>query len=282
MARHVLITGVSTGLGRAIALQILGAGHTVIGTVRNPDQVADFEALAPSRAHARVLDVTDTAAIGPVIEDITATIGAVDVLINNAGYGVEGIFEELTLADFRNQFEVNVFGTVAITRAVLPGMRVRRSGHIFFITSIGGLRAFPGLSAYHGSKYAVEGIADSLRQEVAPLGVQVTSIEPGAFRTDWAGRSMYRAARNIADYGQIFDDQREARQRTSGAQPGDPVRAGDAILEVLESNNPPGHLLLGTDALESLAQARNTFDVELSHWRRLSASTDFAETELSG
>jgi NAD(P)-dependent dehydrogenase (short-subunit alcohol dehydrogenase family) len=274
----IFITGVSTGLGRAIAEQALRAGHQVIGTVRQSQQLAEFEALAPSLAHGRLLDVTDTAAIAPLVEEVEANIGAIDVLINNAGYGVEGVFEELTLHDFRDQFEVNVFGAVAVTQAVLPAMRRRRAGRIIFITSIGGLRAYPGLSPYHGSKYALEGIADSLRQEVAPLGVHVSSVEPGAFRTEWAGRSMHRVPRSITDYDTIFGEERQRRLQSSGAQPGDPAKAGQAILTTLGLERPPGHLLLGTDALDSYAQARSEFDDEIARWRALSASTDVVDS----
>jgi NAD(P)-dependent dehydrogenase (short-subunit alcohol dehydrogenase family) len=279
MPRTFLITGVSSGLGRAFATAALEAGHTVVGTVRKPDQIADFEQLAPDRAHARLLDVTDTDAIAPAIAAIEDEIGRIDVLVNNAGYGVEGTFEETTLDTFRHQFDVNVFGVVAVTQAVLPRMRERRAGHILFVTSMGGLRAFPGLAAYHGSKFAVEGIAATLAPEVAPFGIHVTAIEPGSFRTDWAGRSMDRVESTIADYDPLFAPIRERRIDMSGQQLGDPAQAGRALLTVVEAENPPTHLILGSDALRLVADARSAFDAETAAWSELSKSTDYPDGE---
>lgn len=279
MPRTFLITGVSSGLGRAFATAALEAGHTVVGTVRKPDQIADFEQLAPDRAHARPLDVTDTDAIAPTIAAIEDEIGRIDVLVNNAGYGVEGTFEETTLDTFRHQFDVNVFGVVAVTQAVLPRMRERRAGHILFVTSMGGLRAFPGLAAYHGSKFAVEGIAATLAPEVAPFGIHVTAIEPGSFRTDWAGRSMDRVESTIADYDPLFAPIRERRIDMSGQQLGDPAQAGRALLTVVEAESPPTHLILGSDALRLVAEARSAFDAETAAWSELSKSTDYPDGE---
>jgi NAD(P)-dependent dehydrogenase (short-subunit alcohol dehydrogenase family) len=276
MSRNIMITGVSTGLGRAIAVAGLDAGHSVIGTVRRPDQAAGFEALAPGRAHARLLDLAAPDGLASLAADLEESFGGVDVLVNNAGYGVEGVFEETSIEVFRRQFEVNVFGTVAVTQAVLPGMRRRRAGHVIFITSMGGLRAFPGLAAYHGTKYALEGIADSLRMELAPLGIKVTSVEPGSFRTDWAGRSMTRVERSIGDYDTIIGPVRTARQAMSGQQIGDPAKAGTAILALLDAQDPPGHLILGADALRFVREARDETDREIRQWEELSASTDFA------
>ncbi|MFD7284083.1 oxidoreductase [Streptomyces sp. NPDC059862] len=279
MPRTFLITGVSSGLGRAFATAALEAGHTVVGTVRTPDHAAAFEQLAPGRAHARVLDVTDTDAIAPTVAAIEEEVGRIDVLVNNAGYGVEGTFEETSLDTFRRQFDVNVFGVVAVTQAVLPRMRERRAGHILFVTSMGGLRAFPGLAAYHGSKFAVEGIAATLAQEVAPLGIHVTAIEPGSFRTDWAGRSMHRVESTIADYDKIFAATRERRLAMSGHQLGNPAQAGRALLAVVEAENPPTHLILGSDALRLVADARSAFDAETAAWSELSKSTDYPDGE---
>ena len=276
MSRSVMITGVSTGLGRAIAVAALNAGHTVIGTVRRREDAAAFEALSPGQAHGRLLDLTDGEGLASLAAELEETLGGIDVLVNNAGYGVEGIFEETPLEVFRQQFEVNVFGTVAVTKAVLPGMRRRGQGHVIFITSMGGLRAFPGLSAYHGTKYALEGIADSLRMELAPLGIKVTSVEPGSFRTEWAGRSMTRVERSISDYDALIDPVRAARQAMSGQQIGDPAKAGTAILTLLDLQDPPGHLLLGADALQFVREARDATDREIAEWEQLSEATDFA------
>jgi NAD(P)-dependent dehydrogenase (short-subunit alcohol dehydrogenase family) len=279
MSRTFLITGVSSGLGRAFAIAALDAHHTVVGTVRNPDQAAAFEQLAPGRAHARMLDVTDTDAIAPTVTAIEEEIGHIDVLVNNAGYGVEGTFEESPLDTIRHQFDVNVFGVIAVTQAVLPRMRERRAGHILFVTSMGGLRTYPGLSAYHGSKFAVEGIAASLAQEVADLGIHVTAIEPGAFRTDWAGRSMDRVESTIADYTPIFAPIREHRLAMSGRQPGNPAQAGRALLALIDAEKPPTHLILGSDALQLVADARAAFDAETAAWSELSKSTDYPDEE---
>jgi len=269
-----LITGVSSGFGRAFADRALYAGHRVVGTVRRPDAVADFEALAPGRALARVLDVTHFDDIAPTIQSIEGDIAPIDVLIVNAGYGHEGTFEESTMDDLRRQFDVNVFGAVAVMKAVLPGMRQRRHGHIVVVTSVGGLVASPTLSFYHGSKFAMEGIVASLAPEVAPFGVHVTALEPGAFRTNWSGRSMVRAPRSIADYDDLLDPIRQARQVYNGQQPGNPTRAGEAILQVLQSDNPPTHLLLGSDALRAVAASLATLEREIETWRALSESTD--------
>ncbi|MEV5388328.1 oxidoreductase [Streptomyces sp. NPDC052721] len=279
MSRTFLITGVSSGLGRAFATAALEAGHTVVGTVRKPDQADAFEQLAPGRAHARIMDVTDTDAVAPTVAAIEDEIGPIDVLINNAGYGVEGTFEETPLDTFRHQFDVNVFGVVAVTQAVLPRMRERRAGHILFVTSMGGLRAFPGLAAYHGSKFAVEGIAATLSPEVAPFGIHVTAIEPGSFRTDWAGRSMDRVESTIADYDAVFSPIRERRIDMSGKQLGDPAKAGRALLTIIEAENPPTHLILGSDALRLVAEARSAFDAETAAWSELSRSTDLPDGE---
>jgi len=277
MTRTFLITGVSTGLGRAFAVAALEAGHTVAGTVRDPGQVAGFERLAPGRAHARLLDVTDTAAAGPAVAAVEAEIGPIDVLVNNAGYGVEGTFEETPLEVFRRQFDVNVFGTVAVTQAVLARMRPRRAGHVFFITSMGGLRTYPGLAAYHGSKFAVEGIAGTLAQEVAQFGIRVTAIEPGSFRTDWAGRSMTRVEQTISDYNDVFGPVRKQRLAMSGNQLGDRAAAGRALLAVLDSPDPPTHLMLGSDALRLVTQARAQFDAEAAKWEQVTTSTDYPD-----
>jgi NAD(P)-dependent dehydrogenase (short-subunit alcohol dehydrogenase family) len=269
MSHSFLITGVSTGLGRA--------GHTVTGTVRDPGQLAAFEGIAPGRANARALDVTDTGTIAAVVAEVESSIGPIDVLVNNAGYGVEGTFEEIPLELFRRQFEVNVFGLVAVTKAVLPAMRQRRGGHLFFITSMGGLRTFPGLSAYHGSKYAVEGIAATIAQEVAPFGIHVTAVEPGSFRTDWAGRSMIRVRRTITDYDESFGPVRERRLAADGQQLGDPAAAARAMFAVLDSESPPAHLILGSDARRLVGQARAGFDAETARWAKLSESTDYPD-----
>ncbi|MGF6417209.1 NAD(P)-dependent dehydrogenase (short-subunit alcohol dehydrogenase family) [Stenotrophomonas sp. AN71] len=273
-SRLILITGVSSGFGRALAQQALRAGHRVVGTVRSETARQGFEALAPGRASGRLLDVTDAAAINALVADVEANVGAIDVLVNNAGYGHEGILEESTLAELRQQFEVNVFGPAALIKAVLPHMRARRRGHILNITSMGGFITMPGIAWYCGSKFALEGISEVLGKEVAPFGIHVTAVAPGSFRTDWAGRSMARAPRSIDDYDALFDPIRSAREAKSGHQLGDPVKAARAMLQVIDSDAPPRHLLLGSDALQLVRAKLDTMAKSIDAWEQLSRSTD--------
>ncbi len=276
MPKTFFITGVSTGLGRAFAHGALQAGHTVVGTVRKTADLAPFEALG-ANAHGRILDVTDHAAVVDTVADVEASIGPIDVLIANAGYGLEGVFEETPLAEVRAQFETNVFGAAATVQAVLPSMRKRRAGHIMAVTSMGGLITVPGLSAYCASKYALEGLLESIGKEVATFGIHVTAIEPGSFRTDWAGRSMVRADRAIDDYDAVFEPFRQARRNADGNQLGDPVKAAAAVLTVVDAAKPPRHLLLGSDALRLVRAGRDAVDADIAAWESLSRSTDFPD-----
>jgi NAD(P)-dependent dehydrogenase (short-subunit alcohol dehydrogenase family) len=269
----LLITGVSSGFGRALAQEALAAGHAVVGTVRNEEARKAFEALHPA-ATARLLDVTDVDAIDGVVAEIEATVGPIDVLVNNAGYGHEGIMEESPLDELRRQFDVNVFGAVAMMKAVLPYMRPRRRGHILNITSMGGHITMPGITYYCGSKFALEGISEALGKEVASLGIKVTAVAPGSFRTDWAGRSMVRTERSIHDYDAVFDPIRKAREEKSGKQLGDPVKAARAMLAVIDSANPPAHLLLGSDALKLVRENQAALEASISEWESLTLSTD--------
>lgn len=273
-SKTFLITGVSSGFGRALAQEALRAGHRVIGTVRSREACQAFEALDKQRATGRLLDVTDAERIHELVREVETTVGQIDVLVNNAGYGHEGILEESSLAELRHQFDVNVFGAVAMIKAVLPGMRQRRHGHIINITSMGGLITLPGISYYCGSKFALEGISEALGKELAPFGIHVTAVAPGSFRTDWAGRSMVRSTRTIADYDALFGPIRKARAEKSGKQPGDPVKAAAAILTLIESPNPPAHLLLGSDALALVRQKLVALNQEISQWEELTRSTD--------
>jgi NAD(P)-dependent dehydrogenase (short-subunit alcohol dehydrogenase family) len=274
-SRIFLVTGVSSGFGRALAEAALAEGHRVAGTVRREADRAAFEALAPGRAKGVVLDVTDTPAIAPAVAALETEFGPVDVLVNNAGYGHEGTVEESSLDELRSQFEVNVFGAVAMIKAVLPFMRQRRAGHIVNITSMGGIVTFPGLGFYHGSKFALEGLSEALGKEVKSFGVAVTAVEPGGFRTDWAGRSMVRAERSIADYDAVFEPLRARRQANSGKQPGDPAKAARAILTLVASAEPPAHLLLGRDAVGFVREKISALKAEIAAWEQVSLSTDF-------
>lgn len=270
-----LITGAGAGFGRAFAEAALEAGHTVVGTVRREDQRLAFEALHRKRAHGAIIDVTHFDAIDPEVRKIEAHVGPIDVLINNAGYGHEGILEESPLAELIRQFEVNVFGAVAMIKAVLPTMRRRRGGHIVNITSMAGYISMPGIAYYSGSKFALEGITEALAQEVKGLGIKVTAIAPGSFRTEWAGRSMVRSDRSISDYDTVFDPVRKRRQEYSGHQAGDPAKAARVLLEIVESDEPPTHLLLGTDALKVVKERLAGLQDEIQAWEPVSRSTDY-------
>lgn len=272
---NFLITGVSSGFGRAFALAALQAGHTVIGTVRNDAARKDFEDLASDRAYGLVLDVTDFAAIDNAVALVSEKFGPIDVLVNNAGYGHEGTLEESPLEEMRHQFDVNVFGAVAMIKAVLPSMRERRTGHIINITSMGGFITMPGIAYYCGSKFALEGISETLAKEVAGFGIKVTAVAPGSFRTDWAGRSMVRSARHIADYDAVIDPIRAARQAKSGHQLGDPAQAAQALLKIANAADAPVHLLLGSDALGLVRDKLASMTAEIAAWEQVSASTDF-------
>ncbi len=270
----ILITGVSSGFGRALAIEALAAGHRVVGTLRRAGELNAFQALAPGRAHARLLDVTDSDRIDEVVAGIEQTLGPIDVLVNNAGYGHEGVMEESSLDEMRRQFDVNVFGAVAMMKAVLPGMRSRRKGRILNITSMGGFITLPGIAYYCGSKFALEGISEALGKEVKDLGIHVTAVAPGSFRTEWAGRSMVRTARSLNDYDALFDPIRQRRQHTSGKQLGDPGKAAKAMLQVIESDAPPAHLLLGSDALALVREKLAHLHDDMSRWEHVTRSTD--------
>ena len=248
--RTWLITGASRGLGRAFAEVALEAGDAVVATVRKPDALEDLVTAHPDRALALALDVTDRAAVFAAVEQARSFTGRIDVLVNNAGYGLAGGVEEASEQEVRDQFEVNVFGALWATQAVLPVMREQGAGHLFQISSIGGVAGFLNTGIYHASKWALEGFSESLAQEVEPFGIGVTIVEPGPFRTDWNGSSMTRAT-PMAAYDDILGARREAMSGAqAGTQPGDPRRAGEALLRVLEADAPPRRLLLGSMAAD--------------------------------
>ncbi|KWK15667.1 oxidoreductase [Burkholderia stagnalis] len=273
-SKILLITGVSSGFGRALAQEALAVGYTVVGTVRSEQARREFEALHAYGAVGRVLDVTDFDAIDGVVSDIEASVGPIDVLVNNAGYGHEGVMEEAPLSEMRRQFDVNVFGVVAMIKATLPFMRKRRRGHILNITSMGGHITMPGIAYYCGSKFALEGISEALGKELGPFGIAVTAVAPGSFRTDWAGRSMARTPRSIADYDALFDPIRKAREEKSGKQLGDPVKAARAMLAAIAAERPPAHLLLGSDALRLVRDKLSALEGEIRAWEAVTVSTD--------
>ncbi len=253
------ITGCSTGFGRELATLLLTRGFNAVVTARDPARVADIVTAAPDRALALPLDVTDAAGITASVHAAQSRFGGIDVLVNNAGYGYQSSAEEGEEAEIRAQFDANVFGLFALTRAVLPGMRARKRGHILNITSVAGLIGFPGSGYYAASKHAVEGWSDALAVETAPLGIHVTCVEPGPFRTDWAGRSLRQTPNRIEDYAETAGARLKATSGYSGQQPGDPVRASEAMIRVTESDTPPRHLVLGAfgyDAVTSKLRER--------------------------
>ncbi|WP_087438037.1 oxidoreductase [Sulfurospirillum diekertiae] len=275
--KTILITGVSSGLGNAFAKKAIEEGHKVIGTVRNQKSAQDFSNLNTQLAYPVLLDINNFDEIPKVVENILNTHGSIDVLINNAGYGHEGILEESPLQELIDQFNTNVFGVVAMIKAVLPSMRKNRNGHIINVTSMGGFITMPGISYYCGSKFALEGISESLGKEVKDFNIHVTTLAPGQFRTDWAGRSMKRSNRVINDYDEIMNPIREAREKKSGFQPGDPDKAAQAVMKIIQTQNPPTRLYLGDDALLFVNDKLNSMKNEISKWEELSRSTNFVE-----
>ncbi|MDB5435281.1 MAG: short-chain dehydrogenase/reductase [Phenylobacterium sp.] len=273
-----LITGVGGGLGRALAKAALDAGHQVAGTVRQPAALADFETLAPGRARGFLADMADEASVKAAVEQAETALGGLDVLVNNAGYGLVGAIEESSLAEIRAQFEVNVFGPVAAIQAVLPHFRRRGGGHIINITSVSGLAAWAGTGIYCGSKHALEGIGRTLAQEVAGFGIKVTNVEPGGMRTDYAGRSLTVTARKIADYADTAHNAERILGEHAGHEAGDPARIAAAILKIAASPEPPVQLLLGADAVHYATQAMASFQEEFGRWAALSLSTGFADS----
>lgn len=267
------ITGANSGLGLAIATAAIADGHTVIGTVRSEASRAKLAELLPT-SHSVLCDVTEFDRIPDVIEQVENDHGPVDVLINNAGYGHEGVLEESPLEEMRRQFDVNVFGAVAVAKAFLPRFRQRRRGFIVNVTSMGGMITMPGIAYYCGSKFALQGISEVMRSEMAPFGVHVTTLCPGSFRTDWAGRSMVRTDRSIADYDSLFDPIRQGRQEKSGKQLGNPAKLAAAVLTLIVSDDPPPQLLLGSDALKIVSERIERLQHEIEEWKPVTVSTD--------
>ncbi|MFK0329835.1 oxidoreductase [Rhizobium sp. NPDC090275] len=271
--KTIFITGANSGFGLAIASRAVEMGHKVIGTVRSEASRQTLAEALPG-VITTLCDVTDFERIPDVVEKVEDDHGPVDVLINNAGYGHEGVLEESPIEEMRRQFDVNVFGAVAVAKAFLPRFRERRQGFIVNVTSMGGMITMPGIAYYCGSKFALQGISAVMRAEMAPFGVHVTALCPGSFRTDWAGRSMVRTERSIADYDAIFDPIRSARQEKSGKQLGDPEKLAAAVLTLIEADAPPPQLLLGSDALKLVSERVRELQQEIEDWKALTISTD--------
>jgi NAD(P)-dependent dehydrogenase (short-subunit alcohol dehydrogenase family) len=272
-----LITGCSTGLGRALAETVLAHGHNAVVTARNVKAVRDIAADFPDTALALPLDVTDKEQISSAVQQAQARFGGIDVLVNNAGYGYRAAVEEADDADVRQLFDTNLFGAVDMIRAVLPDMRAKQTGAILNISSIGARISPAGSGYYSATKAALEGLSGSLHKELQPLGISVTAIEPGAFRTDFAGRSLTQSSTAIPDYAETAGRRRKENDTVHGTQPGDPVKAAEAIIAVVESPNPPSLLVLGQDAFGAFAAVADAQRAELDQWRELSLSTGIDE-----
>jgi NAD(P)-dependent dehydrogenase (short-subunit alcohol dehydrogenase family) len=272
------ITGCSTGLGRALATAVLERGWRAAVTARDPRQVADIVAGHEDRALALPLDVTDPAQVKSAVAAAEERFGRVDVLVNNAGYGYLAAIEEGEDGAVRELFDTNVHGLVDVTKAVLPGMRARRAGHVVNVSSLGGLAAFGATGYYHATKFAVEGLSESLAAEVAPLGIRVTIVEPAAFRTNWSGPSMRQSALVIDDYTETAGARRTSTLATYGQQPGDPDRAAEAVIAAVESDEPPLRLLLGKAAYEIATARLDKLRAGFDAWRAVTLGTDFPES----
>jgi NAD(P)-dependent dehydrogenase (short-subunit alcohol dehydrogenase family) len=270
-----LITGCSTGLGRAIAQQALKSGYRVVASARNSSTVADVVAQHKHTAIAVELDVTDPDQVNAAVRQAEDHFGAVDVLVNNAGYGYVAAMEEGEDADVRAVFETNVFGSWNVIKAVLPGMRTRKRGHVVNISSVGGIVTFPAVGFYHMTKFAVEALSETLAQETAPLGIGVTVVEPGAFRTDFRGRSMKQSKIRLPDYEETAGKARDGFLAGHGRQQGDPVRGARAIITAVEAERPPMHLVIGGDALDLVRKKITSFQWELDSWEEVTRSTNF-------
>ncbi|GIM91090.1 oxidoreductase [Paractinoplanes toevensis] len=271
-----LITGCSTGLGRALAEAVLASGDNAVVTARDTANVEDIAKAYPSSALALALDVTDPARVRDVVAAAEARFDGIDVLVNNAGYGYRAAVEEGEDAEVQRLFATNFFGAVAMIKAVLPGMRARRSGSILNISSIGARISPAGSGYYSASKAALEGMSGSLRKELQPLGITVTSVEPGAFRTDFAGRSLTQAATPIADYADTAGQRRKENDTAHGNQPGDPAKAAQALITAVRSGKAPELLMLGTDAVTAITSVLDAQRAEVEAWRPVSVGTDLA------
>ena len=275
------ITGCSTGFGRELAKQLLENGYRVVVTARDAGKVQDLVEINRENALALALDVTEEAQVRDAVAKAESHFGAIDVLVNNAGFGYFGAIEESEEKEVRAMFEANFWGLAAMTRAVLPKMRTRQSGTIVNISSIGGFVGFPAVGYYNATKFAVNGFSEALHKEVAPLGIKVIIVQPSGFRTDWAGRSANEATNTIADYKKTAGKNQDTIRGYSGNQPGDPVRAAQAIIKAVESENPPLWLLLGKAALKGARSKLDDLKADFDAWAETSDGADFPEEEMT-
>jgi NAD(P)-dependent dehydrogenase (short-subunit alcohol dehydrogenase family) len=274
MSKKWLITGCSTGFGRALALEALHQGNEVGVSARKTEDIQDIIDKYPQTAIAIKLDVTDEIEIASATLKMVAHFGGIDVLVNNAGIGYFGAIEESEDTEVRRMFEINVFGLANMTKGVLPIMRKQRSGHIVNIASIGGLVGYPGVGFYNATKFAVDGLSESLSKEVAPLGIKVTIVAPSGFRTDWAGRSANNSPVVIDDYSSTARASQATIRGNSGNQPGDPVKAAEAIVAAVNDLNPPLRLLLGAGALKGARNKISELQRDFDAWEKTSLGAD--------
>ncbi|MEU6320038.1 oxidoreductase [Streptomyces sp. NPDC047009] len=274
-----LITGASRGFGRALAEAVLESGDRLVATARRPEQLADLISRYGDRVRAVPLDVTDTAAAQQAVRAAADAFGRLDIVVNNAGYANSAPIEEMAEDDFRAQFEANFFGVVNVTRAALPVLRGQRSGTFLQFSSLGGrVGGTPGMGAYQSAKFAVEGFSEVLANEVAPFGIKVVIVEPGAFRTDWQGSSMELHTVS-ADYEETVGAMNKYRAENNGTQPGDPVRAAKVLIDVVNEDDPPRRLLLGAQAVAMALEAGEARTAETRRWAAASGAADFPAGE---
>ncbi|MCC2545447.1 SDR family NAD(P)-dependent oxidoreductase [Hymenobacter sp. BT175] len=276
-SKNWFITGVSTGFGAALADLLLEKGDFMAATFRQAEQAEEFTRRAGAQGRGLVCDVTNESQVKQAVADAIQALGHLDVIVNNAGYGSLGSIEEIDAAEVQRQFDVNVFGPLHVLRAVLPHLRARRSGHVLNITSIGGLKTFPGVGVYNASKFALEAIGESLAQQVGPLGIKVTNIEPSGFRTDWAGRSASIVTTSIDDYQATVGENLKGIQGYSGRQPGDPQRAAQIMFDLVRQENPPLHLPIGKAAVKGAREKFTALVQELESVAETGNSADFPE-----
>jgi NAD(P)-dependent dehydrogenase (short-subunit alcohol dehydrogenase family) len=277
MEKVWLITGCSTGFGRDLAIEVLKNGYIAIVTARRLQDIEDIVKDYPGKSLALELDVINPDQIKDVVEKSIKSFGRIDVLVNNAGIGYFGAIEESEDEEVRKMFEINFFGLAKMIQNVLPFMRARKSGHIINIASIGGLVGFPSVGFYNATKFAVDGLSESLAKETAPLGIKVTIVAPSGFRTDWAGRSAKNSQIKIDDYISTAHANQNTIRGYSGQQPGDPVRAAKAILKMVESPDPPLRLLLGKGALRGARMKLELLKKDIDAWEETTVHADFPE-----
>jgi short-subunit dehydrogenase len=280
-SRVWFITGTSTGFGYLLAEEVLKRGERVIATARDVSKLSRLARQYPDRIHTLTLDVTNPKEITSIAEQAIAAFGHVDILVNNAGYGVNGAIEEVSENEFEPMFQTNIYGLIRVTRAFLPHFRQRRRGHVVNLSSIGGLIGSPGWGFYNATKFAVEGFSEALAEEVKPLGMRVTIVEPGPFRTEFLGRSGKLAKRQLPDYAATAGKAREYLRTQSGKQPGDPQKAVEAIIAAVNSAKPPLHLILGRIALTRFRKKLSDWHEEIAEWESVTTGADFSENESS-